>query len=178
MEIPLITPLVNPSDRRIDRLALASGLLATALLLIGAALSAQPLWLIAPALASGLLAISRQSSRAWPLSLWFALQLLAAAGIKRPLALLLPAVLLSLACWDLSDFAARLSRAPQVFDRSTMERRHLGYLAGAVLLGGGLALLAMLGQLQLNFAPAVLLVLVVLIGLNWLLRRGDAGSAT
>lgn len=172
----MVTLPTDPATR-IARWSLAAGIGAIALLAVGVGLSSQPLWLFGPAVAGALLTYGRRSGRGWPLTLWLITQLVVIAGLRRPPALLLPAALLSLASWDLDHFSARLAHAPRVFEIGKLTRRHLSYLISALLLGGSSALIAVSGRVELAFAPAVLLVIGLLVGLNWLLRRGGAGTA-
>ncbi len=173
----LVTARLPHALRRTETWALITGIGASSLLAAGVLSSGRTIWLIAPALAVGLVAYRQTTDRSWPATLWLLVQLLAIAGVKRPPVLLLPAALLSLASWDLDGFGSRLREAPRVYRPAVLFRRHLAYLIGTLLLGGSLAALAVQGRFELAFAPAALLVIVVLFGLNWLLRRGDLKSA-
>lgn len=150
------------------RLATAAG--SFALLTISIVLQRELIWLAAPVGSTVLLALGSARGQRWTVSVWFAAQMLTIAVIGEPALPLLLAALLALAHSDLESFVARLSQAPTVFDRQRLTRRHLTFLLSALLLGGGLAAIALLGTLQLAFAPAAALVILALIGLNRLLR--------
>jgi len=78
----------------------------------------------------------------------------------------------SLLGWDLSDFAQRLRFAAPTDDIQGMERRHLARVGIVAVLGGVLAVLSAVIQIQrLAFEVAVGLILIAALGLTRLVIR-------
>lgn len=144
---------------------------ATLLLAAASLLARRPMWLAAVILSALLLAPRVQRRRGWPLSLWFLIQSLVVAVLSEPAAVLLPGLLLALAHWDLAALDRRLRSAAAVYARRTLVRRHLGHLAVALAIGGGLGGIALSSAAQLSFAAAGALVIAALAGLTRLIRR-------
>ncbi len=84
---------------------------------------------------------------------------------------LLVGVLAVLAAWDMDHFRQRYYQAERVEGEAELEWRHLGRLALVLGIGGGMAGLALVVRLRLNFAVVVLLTLLVAIGLSRLVMR-------
>jgi hypothetical protein len=74
--------------------------------------------------------------------------------------------------WDLSDFSQRLRFAAPTDDVQTLERRHLARVVVVAVLGGALATLSVVIQIQrLAFEVAVGLILIAALGLTRLVMR-------
>jgi len=74
--------------------------------------------------------------------------------------------------WDLSDFVQRLRFAAPTDDIQSMERRHLARVLVVAALGGALAALSVVIQIQrLAFEVAVGLILIAALGLTRLVMR-------
>lgn len=74
--------------------------------------------------------------------------------------------------WDLSDFSQRLRFATPTDDVQTLERRHLARVVVVAVLGGALATLSVVIQIQrLAFEVAVGLVLLAALGVTRLMIR-------
>lgn len=147
-------------------LGAASGLLA-------AGLAAQERWLLA-ALAIGLgvgwLAGSwRQWSAANTVGLAGHITLaVAAAMIGVSGSLLLVAVVLALAGWDLHRFSQRVGQAARIEQPARLWQTHLRWLAGGGAAGLGAGFIAQKWQISLGLGWIVLLGLLAAISLNWL----------
>lgn len=171
LDQPAASTSAEPGLRTaVPALRAATAVAAMAILALASLLAQRPAWLAAVAV-SGLLFAIEDIQRRWPSDSWLALQWLTVAGVRQPESLLLPALLLALAHWDLEDFERRLAGTPGLFEGEQLIRRHLTYLLVALLIGGGLAAIALLGTLRLSFAGAVALAIVGLFGLSRMVRR-------
>lgn len=160
----------NPAGRALKAWLPATAAGSVGLAALGFVAGRQPAWLLALAPATLMLVVGHWRRRGWAISAWFVVQVLLAAGSGVPAAWMLPAALLALAHWDLDHFERRLDRAARVIDRPTLVRRHAILLAGALLIGGVLAAGSLMIEIQLAFAGAAVLVIVLLLGLGRLVR--------
>lgn len=90
-------------------------------------------------------------------------------------ALMLVSVVATLAAWDLTHFEQRMRALARVERTDEIERRHLRWLAAAVLGGAILAGLALTIRATLSFATVFALGLLAALALSWTigaLRRG------
>ncbi len=87
-----------------------------------------------------------------------------------------PGVFLSLAGWDLADFASRLRLAGPEDDTSDLQRRHFLRLGLTLAVGAGLVLLAVNLQFPLSFGWTAVLALLASWGLGVLIKRLLQGS--
>lgn len=86
-------------------------------------------------------------------------------------ALMLAAVLFSLAAWDLDHYLRRVERLEGVDDSPALQKAHLRRLLLVLALGALLGGVALLAPLRLGFGPAVLLALLAVVGLSRLIRE-------
>lgn len=84
---------------------------------------------------------------------------------------LLGGMLALLAAWDLDHFRRRSRQVERVEAGDALEQRHLTRLAVVLGSGGGLAGLSVLLRLHLNFAVALLLLLLAAVGLSRIVTR-------
>jgi hypothetical protein len=78
--------------------------------------------------------------------------------------------ILGLVAWDLTDFRYRQRFAATDAERRSVELRHMLGLSVITILGFGLASMAMLAQIGLNFDWAVFLVIVLTLAVSQIIR--------
>jgi limonene-1,2-epoxide hydrolase len=124
---------------------------------------------LVPSLA--VLLISIIGERDWASPVWFAAQvgISAISGVAPVYAVLI--VVLALGYWDLEDFGRRLAAAPNVYEASRLERRHLRMLAAALSAGSLISITAVLGEIRLSFIAAAASAIFVALGLSYILRQ-------
>jgi hypothetical protein len=117
---------------------------------------------------------------AWASALGFAtLTVFSALGVTRGLSFFfaLAGILGGMVAWDLEHFSRRLESAAVEDDRAALQRRHFFQLAVILLIGVGMAYLALAVQIRLQFGLAVGMALVAIGGLgalvNWLRKKED-----
>lgn len=102
-------------------------------------------------------------------NVWLLIFLIAAANgmmLRLPSALLVIAVVASLAYWDLDGFNQRLSSVEPSDMTRSLEKSHLRRLAFALSLGLAVSLVTLPIQIELGMVWAILLGLVIVISLR------------
>jgi hypothetical protein len=154
-----------------SNLGIRYGLHTVAIACIAAAYLLASLWVILPALALlgvGWFLLRRNlvaGSSRWLLA---GTTGLAAIGAMMDLAMILIVVgmVAALAAWDLEDFDATLQDSARAVDRSRLMHLHMKWLLVALGSGMPLALLASIGKLDLPFAVAAALAVVLVVSLT------------
>jgi len=155
------------------KLELAAVFLSPAVL-CAALLIAGQTTLLAAAVATGIIwLLAANSGKSSYISACFAVILLLAfladnSGVSPSLLLL--SVSLALAAWDLSRFAARLSRLTPPEYAARLERLHLQRLGQTLAAGLAAGLAAIMIRVEVGFIPEMILAVLAFITLSYLVR--------
>ena len=92
------------------------------------------------------------------------------------IALIVPGIVAALAAWDLDELEATVRSCARAVDRTRLTSLHTKWLALALGSGMVLALLASIGNLQLPFALAAALAVILAVSLTRAARELTAGG--